>query len=496
MTLQTAIQITKERWKIIGLITLAGIAAGLAFWYLTPKQYTSSITLYVSAQGAENNQTAFQGAQLSQQRVTSYVQLVQSRRVASTVINELGLDTTPEELQTKIAASSALDSVLITVSVRQPSAQDAATIANTVGRVFADLVDELEQPAIPGNPPSVAVRIVEPAPVPVRPSSTGLSVLLVAGFFVGLTAGIALAIIRNLLDNTLKSLDQLRSITHGPVLGVIAYDPAVPRRPLTVHDDPQSPRAETFRQLRTNLAYIDVDRPPKVIALSSALPGEGKTTTVANLAIAFAASGQRVLAIEADLRRPSLSNTLGLEQRVGLTTVLAGRARVEQAIQNWPAGGIDLLASGPLPPNPSELLGSGHMAALLSELRPRYDIILLDTPPILPVTDTAAIARQTDGVILLCRFKSTTLQQLEQTVQSITAVSARLLGTIFSMVPKTGPRSYASYSGYYARTEASDTDLLQSITSQNARQLRPSFDRDSTVGPLPRPGAASQHGNE
>ena len=145
-------------------------------------------------------------------------------------------------------------------------------------------------------------------------------------------------------------------------MGNIAYDPQVTKRPLTVHEDAQSPRAEAFRQLRTNLRFVDVDHPRKVIVVTSSLPGEGKTTTVVNLAIALAQAGIRVLVIEADLRRPRVADLLGMERNVGLTSVLSGRIDVAQGIQRWGGGFFDVLTSGPLPPNPSELLGSRHMA--------------------------------------------------------------------------------------------------------------------------------------
>jgi capsular exopolysaccharide synthesis family protein len=219
-----------------------------------------------------------------------------------------------------------------------------------------------------------------------------------------------------------------------------------------VHEDPQSPRSEAFRQLRTNLQFLDVDTPHKVVVITSSMPSEGKSTTLANLAIALGSAGQRVLAIEADLRRPKLADMLGLERSVGLTSVLSGRVRPEHAVQHWSGGKFDFLASGPLPPNPSELLASQHMATLLRDLRGRYDIVLLDTPPLLPVTDAAAVGPATDGAVLVCRFKATTRDQVARAVDALEAVSTPLLGTVLTMVPSTGPRAYAQYNSYY-RTE-------------------------------------------
>ena len=452
MTIQDYLRVLREQWLVVLLAVALGLVGAGAAFFLRPAEYTAKLTMYVSSQGGDTTSAAYQGAQLSQQRVTSYVELVSSRRVSQDVIQRLGLDETPEALATKITATSALDSVLIDVAVVDSSPQRAADLANTVGEVFTGLVDELERPVKPDAPQAVAVRVVQPATPPIGPSSTGLSVTLALGLLAGLAVGVGGALARNALDVSVKSLDQLREVAGAPNLGTIAHDPEVPRRPLTVHEDAQSPRSEAFRQLRTNLQFVDVDNPRKVIAVTSAMPSEGKTTTLVNLAIAMSSAGSHVLVIEADLRRPKVADVLGLERTAGLTSVLSGRVRVEQVIQSWGGGAFDVLASGPLPPNPSELLASRHMGAMLRALREEYDAILIDTPPLLPVTDAAAVAPSTDGAILVCRFKQTTRVQVETAVQALSAVSAPLLGTVFTMVPNSGPRAYAQYNSYY-RTE-------------------------------------------
>ena len=448
MTVTDNLRILRERWVVVLAAIVIGLAAAGATWYLRPKEYTAELTMYVSAQTADTAQSAFQGAQLSQERVSSYVRLVSSPRVVEEVARDLRLPDPPVDLAEQVTASSALDSVLIDVAVTDRSAERAATIANAVGTVFTDLVEELERPTAIGAQPPVAVRVVQPAAPPVEPSSISLPVALVLGLLAGVGAGVGGALLRNALDTSVTSPDQLRSIAKAPTLGTIGFDPQVPRRPLTVHEDPQAPRAEAFRQFRTNLQFIDVDRPHRILAVTSSMPSEGKTTTLANLAIALATAGYRVLAVDADLRRPKLASLLGLDGSVGLTSALSGRADLGQVIQHW-SGGVDVLASGPVPPNPSELLGSSQMASMLQQLSAEYDVVLVDTPPLLPVTDAAAVAPATDGVLLVCRFKKTTREQLGAAVQALEAVSAPLLGTVFSMVPATGPRAYAQYNAYY-----------------------------------------------
>ena len=456
MTIRDYLRLLREQWIIVGSVTLVVVIGAGVAWWLRPPEYTAHLTMYVSAQAADTPNAAYQGSLLSQQRVSSYVKLVGTTRVSREVIRDLGLVDTPESVAGQVAASSAPDSVLIDVAVVGRTPEQVAAIANSVGRVFTDLVAELERPSAPDAVAPVVVRVVEPAAVPTAPSSMDLPATLALGFLGGLAVGAGLALARNAMDTSIKSLLQLHEVAQAPNLGIIAYDSAIPKRPLTVHEEAPSPRAEAFRQLRTNLQYIEIDNPCKVIVVTSALQGEGKTTSVCNLAIAMAAAESRVLVVEADLRRPELADLLGLERSAGLTDILAGRARTQQVIQPWAGGKFDVLASGPLPPNPSELLASRQMAALLDDLRDRYDVVLVDSPPLLPVTDAAAMAPATDGAILVCRFKETTREQVGRAVNALAAVSVPLLGTVFTMVPKSGPRGYASYNAYYHAEQPPD----------------------------------------
>jgi len=452
MTIQDYLRVLREQWiVVVSAVVLAVVAAG-AVALLRPPEYTAKLTMYVSAQAGDTADGAYQGGLLSQQRVTSYVELVSSTRVSREVVRRLDLLQTPEALAGQITASSALDSVLIDIVVTDRSPARAAQVANSVGEVFTRLVDELERPTTADGVPPVVVRVVQRAAEPVSPSSTGLPLTLALGLLAGLAVGVGAALARNALDTSVKSPERLREVAQAPILGTIAYDPQVPKRPLTLHEDSQSPRSEAFRQLRTNLQFIDVDHPRKVIVVTSSAPREGKTTTLCNMAIAMAAAGSRLLVIEGDLRRPKVADLLGVERSVGLTSILAGQVRVEQAIQSWAGGRFDVLASGPLPPNPSELLASEHTEDLLEELREQYDMVLIDSPPLLPVTDAAAVAPATDGAILVCRFKQTSQGQVKAAVDTLEAVSVPLLGTVFTMVPASGPRAYAQYNSYY-RTE-------------------------------------------
>jgi capsular exopolysaccharide synthesis family protein len=224
------------------------------------------------------------------------------------------------------------------------------------------------------------------------------------------------------------------------VLGVIGRDPKIPTSPLVMYGAPHTPLAEAFRQLRTNVQFVDVDRERKVILVSSATAGEGRTTTVCNLGLAVAEAGARVLIVDADLRDPSVAQCLSIDGTRGLTDVLLNQITIERAIQ--PIGPtLDVLPSGPLPPNPSELLGSNRMVKLLAMLRGRYDVILIDAAPLLPVTDAAVLAPRVDGVLVLVRHGKTVLRDLQAAKDALHAVSGRVLGSVMTMVPHIGSRS-------------------------------------------------------
>ena len=222
---------------------------------------------------------------------------------------------------------------------------------------------------------------------------------------------------------------------------MIGRDPKIVSSPLVIYGDPQAPLAEAFRQLRTNVQFMDVDTEHKVILVTSASSGEGKSTTVCNLGLALAEAGTSVLIIDADLRRPSVARCLGVDGSIGLTNVLVNRVPVERAVQPL-APALDVLPSGLLPPNPSELLGSERMVNLLLALRGSYDVILIDTSPLLPVTDAAVLAPRADGVLVVVRHGRTTVQDLQSARSALDAVSARVLGSVLTMAAHTGKQTY------------------------------------------------------
>ncbi len=222
---------------------------------------------------------------------------------------------------------------------------------------------------------------------------------------------------------------------------------------VATHRDPLGAASEAFRVLRTNLQFLGLDKPLKSIMITSATPGEGKSTTIANLAVTFAQDGARVCLIDADLRRPTLAKLLGVQNWSGLTTALIGQESLQDCLKETAVPGLFVLPSGPIPPNPAELLGSNRMSNLLAELEEQFDMVLVDTPPVLAVTDAAVVASKVGGVVLVVRSGLVARQQAKRAKDALVAVKAKVLGAVLGAVKAEGPDGY-----YYYYYQGSDSD--------------------------------------
>jgi capsular exopolysaccharide synthesis family protein len=442
VTLREYVDVARDRWRFVLAGLLLGLLAAGAVTVLIPREYSADVTMIVSAPAASTDPTAASdGESLSAQRVRTYVELMRSKRLAGDVIDALDLPLTPDELASRITATSAPETVLLTASVTGSTPQGAIDLANVVAAQFIKNVAELEQPENPALAPAVVAKVFEPAAPPAQTTAPRPTLYLTLGAVLGLLVGFGAALLRNGLDTTLKRRAQLEESLDAPVLGVIGRDSKIVNSPLVIYGDPQAPLAEAFRQLRTNVQFMDVDTEHKVILVTSASSGEGKSTTVCNLGLALAEAGTTVLIIDADLRRPSVAKCLGVDGSIGLTNVLVNRVPLERAVQPL-APALDVLPSGLMPPNPSELLGSERMVNLLLALRGSYDVILIDTSPLLPVTDAAVLAPRADGVLVMVRHGRTKVQDLQSARDALDAVSARVLGSVLTMAPHTGKQTY------------------------------------------------------
>jgi tyrosine-protein kinase Etk/Wzc len=281
---------------------------------------------------------------------------------------------------------------------------------------------------------------------------TTLRQKVLLGLLVGLLLGLGGAFFFEYLDQTIKSARDVDRALGVPVLGLVPLDPKLAgrgngRKPISVITSLESddPAAEAYRTLRTNVTFVGAERPVQFLALTSAGPGEGKSTTVANLALALAQGGHRTLLIDGDLRRSLLHRAFGLVHDPGLTDILIGKASAREAIRPDVVPKLDVLPAGASPPNPSELLGSDAMHALIADLRREYDYILIDTPPVLPVTDATVVSTTADATILTIRSGDTEEASAVRAMEQLKRVNARVAGVVLNGVDQKRDRHYAYY---------------------------------------------------
>lgn len=458
MEIQDYLKILKARWIIIAVTVVVAILGALGASLLTTPQYESDARMFVFTSGGGSVSDNYQGNLFSQQRVASYSEIVTSQSLAARVLGVLPLDLTPSELAAKVKTTSTPDTVLFSIIVTDPSPGLARDIANAMATELVTEVRELETPE-DGGSPSAGVKIFQEADASSAAVTPKTKRNLALGAAVGLLLGIALAVLRDRLDNTIKGRREIEAISGKALVGTIPFDKERKTHPAVDFQDlAQSASAEAFRELRTNLQFLEVDHPPRVIVVTSAIPSEGKTTTAVNLAVALAEAGHHVALVEGDLRRPRVSKYMGLIGSVGMSTVLAGQATVEEVLQPTKYEGLQAMASGPIPPNPSELLGSEASRALLVELRSRFDYVIVDGAPLLPVTDSAVLTTHADGALLVTRYGHTKSNELARAIGNLETIGARVLGVVLALTPSKKGDMY-SYSYNYA----ADTNLPRQV---------------------------------
>ncbi len=440
--------VLRRRWRsIVALLTVALATAGTVSYLVTP-QYESSSRVFLSVD-VRDTTDAYAALLFTSNRAESYADLAQSSQLAQLVIDALDLDLTPEQLSEKIEAEVIENTALIEITVTDEDPREAQTIADVTTDQFTAYIADLETPG--GDSDSqITARVTDEADYnPTQVSPRVLLNMVVAGI-IGLLLGIAVAISREVLDRTIRTADHVAELTEAPVLASVGFDSDMRESPLLTDIGGFAARTEAFRLLRTNLQFIDLDHQPRCLVISSAVPGEGKTMTSTNLAVALAQTGRRVLIIDADLRRPRVATTLGLDPAVGLTTALVGKTEIQDAIQVHPASGLHVLASGAKPPNPTEILQSKVTQEVIRRLRSSYDMVIIDAPPLLPVADASVLSTLADGTILVVRHARTTKDQVSEAIARVQQVGGRMYGVVVNMVAKRAVGSYYYY--YYEET--------------------------------------------
>ena len=456
MELRAYFEIFRRRWLTVLIVALSALALAAAATLLTTPKYTATTRLFFGVQGTGSAVELAQGSTFAAAQMTSYAEVATSPIVLTPVVQELGLNVSPAALRQQIVANVPADTVILELAVTDVDATRAAAIANAVGRKVAEVASSLSPERADGSQ-AVRATTLAPAGVPSAPSSPDIFRNLALGLILGALLGLGLALLRHVLDTKVRSEQDVRALTDHSILGVIAFDEGVPKHPVILRDEPRSAPAEAIRRLRTNLQFIDVAERSRSIVISSSVPAEGKTTTAINLAVSLADAGSRVLLIDADLRRPSIAEYLGLEGRAGLTTALIGKATVEDVVQPWNDTSLDILPAGQVPPNPSELLGSKAMGTLLDRVTSTYDIVLLDSPPLLPVTDAAVLGRQAGGLLVVAGVDRIHRPQLRETMESLETAGCHVVGVVINKIARREVGAYVYENGYYGSSETAET---------------------------------------
>jgi receptor protein-tyrosine kinase len=419
----------------------------MAYTLLQTPQYQASTRLFVSTTSGSSTSDLYNGNRLSQERVLSYTLLVMGETLAQRTIDRLQLNMTAVGLKAKVTARSKPDTVLIDVSVLDPSPVQARDIANALSDEFVVMARELETPS-QGARPEARVVVEQRASVPAAPVVPEKKRNLALSVILGVLAGIGLAVLRDRLDNTVKTQETLEEISGTGAVGYIPFDKKFEAEPAITFDTDNSSAAEAFRKLRTNLQFLSVDNPPRVIVVTSASPSEGKSTTAINIALALAEADQNVVLVDGDLRRPRIAKYLNVLGSVGMSNVLSGAAPLTAVLQKTQYPQLTVLAAGPTPPNPSELLGSRTAEKMFGELRTQFDYVVIDSAPLLAVTDGAVLAAHADGALVVVRAGKTKRDQLRHAMGTLNDVGATLLGAVLTMMPTRGSGVY-SYNYYY-----------------------------------------------
>ena len=460
--------IAQRRWPAVLLCLVAGLAAALSLVRSTPETYRASTKLIINIPAAREVYEALAGVELSAQLLASYAQVATSHSAASAVVEKLDLEESPAAVQGRISAEPVPETLLMRISAVDTDPRRAKRLADAAAAVFVEQVRDLEE----GTSGTIKPRVIDKAQVPSFPISPRPKRDLAVGGFLGLLIGIGIAVMLEALDRSVRNPGEAVRLAGAPILAMVPKRRDAGSHPVLTQEDAGTPAAESYRVLRTAVRFVDLDRAVRSLVVTSPSAGEGKTSTAANLAVALAQAGERVVLVDADLRRTKLATLMDARSEPGLTSVLIGQSSLDDALVEI-GDRLTLLPTGPLPPNPSELLGSEAMAGVVRQLQERCDILLFDAPPLLPVTDAQVLATQVDGVVLVVRFGRTRRDLLSQARARLEVVGGRIFGLVMNAVPASADYaeeySYTTYRPQSGRRWSLRGGGRQSSESESAR---------------------------
>lgn len=447
MDIHAVLGVLFRYWRTI-LLTFAVAAAGvMAYSMSRPPIYASSsvVMLLPKTGGAAGELKA--ALDYAQSQAATYAQLAGNEYVLAPVRAKLNLAEPTASIAASCSVWSAVDQPIISVACRRGDPQSAADLSNAIAeQIMQALVDF----APSGSSQTIEAKQTQRAMADPHAVAPSFRTSLPLALGIALALALGQAYLRSFLDTRVETPEDVQRITRIPVIGEIPIDEVAdaagassPRR-----IEPFSIRAEAYRRLRTNLQFKALEGHGNAVLVTSSLPGEGKTATATAIAGSFAQTGQRVLLIDCDLRRPRIHDEIDVSNTRGLSSLILERGQLTDYVRN--VEGIDVLTSGPKPPNPSELLGSPTMRAVFEQARASYDLVILDSPPLLPVTDATVVARMGAGVVVVADTGRVRSRQLATALKSLLTVEAPVLGVVLNKIKVGGVAGYYGY-GYRSR---------------------------------------------
>lgn len=464
MTILDFLRMLRANLKLLLAGLIIGALLGFGYSLFQPRIYSSTSTGYVTVGESAGVGDVISGSSAAKDKASAYLALVKSSRVAEEIINlnpDLGL--TPAQVSGALSASLENNSALIAVSAQADSPERAQALANSSLEAVAKVVNDLEG--------SSTVRVIplEDAPLSTSPISPNTKKLAAIGSVAGLGLVFAAIFLRRAVDTKLRTRNDATQATEAGVLGVLPESEELTEEKILLAKTDHVSQ-EAIRQMRTNLRFVNIDNPPKSFVVTSAEPGEGKSTVSTSIARALADANQPVILIDADLRRPTIAKKFKLDSKVGLTQVLAGQVELAEAVRQFEDTQLFILPAGRIPPNPAELLGSDKMRQLIKELAQEFTVVL-DAPPVLPVTDAALLSTAVDGVVMVGSIGKTNKEHLAEATTSLKKVNARILGVVINRAPRTGLGN--SYYGFAYSSNAGYTSYYgQHVEEKKGRRVQ------------------------
>ncbi len=441
-----------KRWYLIVIcfVLAAGTAFAVTRFYLKPI-YRAETSLFLGKEKDKVN-LSLSDLQVGSQLIIDYREILKSRLVAERIQQKLGVDI--KRFQSNVDVQTLKDSRLFKISYEDKDPKLAANVVNDLAAVIKEMASDIIEVK--------NVKIIDTAKVPTSPVKPNKKKSVGMAGVLGLLLGAALIYALEFLDHTFKKPEDVEKQLELNVIGTVPQFEGGKRgkkkakdaeelerqylKNLITSNDPKAPASEAFRELRTNLQYASVDNEMKAIIITSPSLGDGKTVTTVNLAVTLAQSGKKVLIVDADLRKPKVHHYFGIKNGEGLTNVLTGDKEIKKIniVEKNDISNLYILTSGPIPPNPAEILNSKKMHQLLEQLKKDYDVVILDTPPVGQVTDAAILAGIADGAILVLASGDTRIDMAKRAKKALDGVNAHIIGAILTKL-ETGRASYYYY---------------------------------------------------